>query len=672
MRIVDPAGFCDRQVPVLSTLGRGPKGEKGDTGDTVYPTFSDEPWSIDIAYRKLTVVLHEGNSYTAKQDVPVGISIYNTDFWAETGDYNQQIEDAISLMDGVVIAFDTVERMQEATNLKPGMICHTNGFHEPGDNGAAYYHISADEDPNEMDVISLSNGLYAVFANAESYVTPEMFGAIGDGINDDSDCLEKCSSYSNPILLQNEYLISRIVVLHNSIFGDGLGKIILPNVQDAYLYVGLTNAIIDGISFESNSKNGYTLYLAQSNNTVSNCVFYNSGVAIRSIAGVNIHHCYLHNVTTGIYVSSTNEYIDINNIKIENDSDYRLDLFEQLGKSGILLEATTSVANISDIYMSNVLENFIYAQAKSVTISDCMLVNGLVVKVVGFDDTMAEFASVSNVTFIDTDDTRHTGNLFHVQIYTCIDTIYDSISYVGSKSRQLFNISRECTNIVIKNVSCSLVSQFAVINNADIENIDLENIYVKYSSVPVNTGILNIADSTIENINMNNVEYVIDVISGSSNRFFYRFSNSTVGNINVIGKTNEPFYNPLLIDGSHNIEILTNAFTLISIFTLYNNIKGKNFVIRYEGITLSANSLNTSGNVFNLVIARYRSIGVNQNVNARIIVYADNDTQEYSLIGGLLTKLSGSNTYITQANSGDNILLRGDVKSFNMDVKITN
>lgn len=92
MRIVDPAGFCDRQVPVLSTLGRGPKGEKGDTGDTVYPTFANEPWSIDTAYDKLTVVLHEGNSYTAKQDVPVGIDISNTDFWAETGNYNEQLE----------------------------------------------------------------------------------------------------------------------------------------------------------------------------------------------------------------------------------------------------------------------------------------------------------------------------------------------------------------------------------------------------------------------------------------------------------------------------------------------------------------------------------------------------------------------------------------------------
>lgn len=92
MRIVNPAGFCDHQVPVLSTIGRGPKGEKGDVGDPVYPTFPDEPWSIDTSYDKMTVVLHEGTSFTSKQDVPAGIDISDTDYWVETGNYNAQIE----------------------------------------------------------------------------------------------------------------------------------------------------------------------------------------------------------------------------------------------------------------------------------------------------------------------------------------------------------------------------------------------------------------------------------------------------------------------------------------------------------------------------------------------------------------------------------------------------
>ena len=45
-----------------------------------------------IGYEPLTVVLHEGNSYTSRQSVPVGIDIGNATYWAETGNYNAQIE----------------------------------------------------------------------------------------------------------------------------------------------------------------------------------------------------------------------------------------------------------------------------------------------------------------------------------------------------------------------------------------------------------------------------------------------------------------------------------------------------------------------------------------------------------------------------------------------------
>ena len=49
-------------------------------------------WSNDRAYEPLTVVLYQGNSFTSKQFVPVGIDITNEDFWALTGNYNAQVE----------------------------------------------------------------------------------------------------------------------------------------------------------------------------------------------------------------------------------------------------------------------------------------------------------------------------------------------------------------------------------------------------------------------------------------------------------------------------------------------------------------------------------------------------------------------------------------------------
>lgn len=62
-------------------------------GSRYVPVFADPlEWSDTIGYEPLTVVLHEGNSYTSRQSVPVGIDIDNTAYWAESGNYNAQVE----------------------------------------------------------------------------------------------------------------------------------------------------------------------------------------------------------------------------------------------------------------------------------------------------------------------------------------------------------------------------------------------------------------------------------------------------------------------------------------------------------------------------------------------------------------------------------------------------
>lgn len=57
------------------------------------PVFADPiEWNSANSYEALTIVVHEGNSYTSKQSVPVGIDISNETFWALTGNYNAQVE----------------------------------------------------------------------------------------------------------------------------------------------------------------------------------------------------------------------------------------------------------------------------------------------------------------------------------------------------------------------------------------------------------------------------------------------------------------------------------------------------------------------------------------------------------------------------------------------------
>lgn len=49
-------------------------------------------WDNKAPYEPLTIVLHNGNSYTSRQYVPTGIDINNNEYWANTGNYNAQIE----------------------------------------------------------------------------------------------------------------------------------------------------------------------------------------------------------------------------------------------------------------------------------------------------------------------------------------------------------------------------------------------------------------------------------------------------------------------------------------------------------------------------------------------------------------------------------------------------
>lgn len=62
-------------------------------GARYVPLLADPTeWASTRTYEPLTIVLYQGNSYTSRQYVPVGIDILNEDYWAPTGNYNAQVE----------------------------------------------------------------------------------------------------------------------------------------------------------------------------------------------------------------------------------------------------------------------------------------------------------------------------------------------------------------------------------------------------------------------------------------------------------------------------------------------------------------------------------------------------------------------------------------------------
>lgn len=60
-------------------------------GARYVPLFAGD-WDSTQQYEPLSIVLYQGNSYTSIQAVPTGIAITNTEYWAQTGNYNAQVE----------------------------------------------------------------------------------------------------------------------------------------------------------------------------------------------------------------------------------------------------------------------------------------------------------------------------------------------------------------------------------------------------------------------------------------------------------------------------------------------------------------------------------------------------------------------------------------------------
>lgn len=67
-------------------------------------------WDGGIApYEPLTIVQWEGDSYTSRKDVPIGVNILNEEYWANTGNFNGQLAQV----------YRRLRNLEESTNYQP-------------------------------------------------------------------------------------------------------------------------------------------------------------------------------------------------------------------------------------------------------------------------------------------------------------------------------------------------------------------------------------------------------------------------------------------------------------------------------------------------------------------------------------------------------------------------
>lgn len=233
------------------------------------------------------------------------------------------------LQANVTWTFDTVADMKLATNLVDGSFARTLGFHSIDDGGGATYKITNSGTANEMDVISVDS-LYATLVKPVT-VTPEMYGAYGDGSHDDTTCIQECFDNNDHVQMSNEYLISSQLSFNGSIDGCGSGLIKTDptaRITNSFL-LSTTNLEVKGMKFNCASNVEFTLdnktlnynlaIIASGKIVIENCEFHNLYEKFVRITGnstyfVDIHdNLFSSDNKTNVYMSACIEFMNVIN-----------------------------------------------------------------------------------------------------------------------------------------------------------------------------------------------------------------------------------------------------------------------------------------------------------------------------------------------------------------------
>lgn len=119
-----------------------------------------------------------------------------------------------------IFGFNNVEEMKNAENLIDGSFAKTLGYYKINDRGNALYKIrnrTFDDIIDNGKIILMNNENLVAELIIKSYVTPEMFGVKGDGINDDTTALQNALNSGFKVVTNGVYLVNKTINIYDSI-----------------------------------------------------------------------------------------------------------------------------------------------------------------------------------------------------------------------------------------------------------------------------------------------------------------------------------------------------------------------------------------------------------------------------------------------------------------------
>ena len=405
-------------------------------GARYVPKFANPvEWAANTSYEALTIVTFNNASYTSKVPVPptVGNPADNPDYWALTGNYNAQVEQYRQETENVKInyskCFNTAANMIADTSLTEGMIVKTLGYNKIADNGGAFYKIYNTKKQNSEHYENLSNGKYALLI-PNGYITPQMFGAIGNG-NDDTNAIQNAIDYcctNNGITLfipSKNYIVTRSLNISASIeiIGEcarGKKSGDLRSVDYSIIFNGenylftlpnsISYVIIDGVSLKGNGKN-MCLYVDSLRNTFKNNylanfkrVFHLTKTSEIPTYENIIASNYFYNNDVSIYCdygngSSTDGYI-IDNLFIQGRKSIEATVLSEfiISRNHDYTTHGVSIAQAVDLIVTNNYFDNRENVSFNAYVNGGILFNGNKILTTGGQDSSASFTKVKLLT----------------------------------------------------------------------------------------------------------------------------------------------------------------------------------------------------------------------------------------------------------------------------------
>ena len=178
--------------------------------NTIIPTINNNGLAVKELQDKYIELKNYVDNYFNNLDVQEEIN-NKLDQMVQDGSLQTIIDQFLKI--NSILTFINVEEMKKSNNLIVGSSARTMGYYTLNDGGGSLYRIIENNNlANDSSYILLNNGLVAELIIEEVTISPEQFGCYGNGVNDDTENLQKCIDYAIAnklnIVFLKQYLVT--------------------------------------------------------------------------------------------------------------------------------------------------------------------------------------------------------------------------------------------------------------------------------------------------------------------------------------------------------------------------------------------------------------------------------------------------------------------------------